>query len=202
MRIRRLRPPLLGRRDPAFEIGDGRRHLGVDGIGDAPAVDLDGAHAAVTRGEQRVALRGHLFEGHVCRGRSDSEARELGQGFEFMSGLGCTLIASDILLHEAVEEGRKLRVGIERQDVGDILVRSHDDHATFVSIDTAHCENVVAAFQVGAEHLFVVMKPVAALPGQEKRWHGLDRKFAMALLEDRSDVDHGCQCRRRSECIS
>jgi hypothetical protein len=33
------------------------------------------------------------------------------------------LKASVILLHEAVEEGRKLRVGIERQDVGNILVR-------------------------------------------------------------------------------
>src|SRR5208283_1256688 len=83
------------------------------------------------------------------------------------------------LLHEAVKEGRKLRVGIERQDVGNILVRSHDDHAAPVSINTARIENVVAAFQVRAEHLLVVTKLVAALPGQEKRWHSLDCKFAM-----------------------
>ena len=61
--------------------------------------------------------------------------------------------SSVILPHEAIEEGRKLRVGIERQDVGNILVRSHDDHAAAVSIDTAHIENVVAAFQIGTEHL-------------------------------------------------
>src|SRR5882757_10884059 len=107
--------------------------------------------------------------------------------------------ASFILLHEAVEEGRKRRVGIERQDVGNILVWSHDDDAAPVSIDPAHIENVVAAFQVGAEHLLVVTKLVAALPGQEKRWHSVDCKLAMALLEDRPDVDHAvdvCTVRR------
>src|SRR6516162_213073 len=98
--------------------------------------------------------------------------------------------SSVILPHEAIEEGRKLRVGIERQDVGNILVRSHDDHAAAVSIDTAHIENVVAAFQVGTEHLLVVTKRIAALPGQEKRWHSVDCKFAMTLLEDCPDIDH------------
>ena len=60
------------------------------------------------------------------------------------------------MYHESVEKGRKLCVSIERQNVGNILIRSHDDHATSVSINTTHIENVVAAFQVGAEHLLVV----------------------------------------------
>ena len=62
--MRRRRPPSLGSSDPAFEIRDGGRHLGVGGIGHAPAFDLDGADAAIARGQQRVALRDHLFEGH------------------------------------------------------------------------------------------------------------------------------------------
>ena len=70
--------------------------------------------------------------------------------------------------HESVEKGRKLCVSIERQNVGNILIRSHDDHTPSVSINTTHIENVVAAFQVGAEHLLVVAKLVATLPGQQK----------------------------------
>ena len=61
----------------------------------------------------------------------------------------------------------------------DVLVRSHDNHATPVSIDAPHVENVMAALQVRAEHLFVVTKPVTALPGQKERGHGLDGKLKM-----------------------
>src|ERR1700692_2265922 len=89
------------------------------------------------------------------------------------SAPGQSLKTSVIVHHESLEEGRKLPIGIERQDVGNMLVRSHDHHAAPVSIDTAHIENVVAAFQVGAKHLFVIAKPVAPLPGQKKRWHRL-----------------------------
>ena len=58
------------------------------------------------------------------------------------------------------------------------------------------------ALQVGAEHLFVVAKPVTALPGQKESGHGLDRKLAMALLEDGPDIDHGVDVRPVSACIS
>ena len=51
----------------------------------------------------------------------------------------------------------------------DVLVRSHDNHATPVSIDAPHVENVTAALQVRAEHLFVVTKPVTALLGRRKK---------------------------------
>ena len=67
----------------------------------------------------------------------------------------------------------------------------HDDHATPFSIDATHIENVVAAFQVGAEHFLVVTKPIAALPGQQKRGHALDGKLAVTLLEDGPNIDHG-----------
>jgi len=40
-------------------------------------------------------------------------------------------------------------------------------------IDAPHVENVMAALQVRAEHLFVVTKPVMALPGQKEKGHGL-----------------------------
>ena len=65
VRIRRLAAAFLSSGDAAFEIRDGGRHFSVGGVGDAPAVDLDGAHAAEARGQQRVALRRHFFEGHV-----------------------------------------------------------------------------------------------------------------------------------------
>ena len=81
-------------------------------------------------------------------------------------------------------------MGIERQDVRDKLVRPHHHHAASVSIDTAHIKNVVAAFQVGAEHFLVVAQLVAALSGQQQWWHRLDREVAMPLLEDCPDVDH------------
>ena len=35
--------------------------------------DLDGTQAAITRDEQRIALHGQFFEGHIRRDRSDSE---------------------------------------------------------------------------------------------------------------------------------
>ena len=53
--------------DPTFEVREGGRHLGIRGIGDAPAVDLDRPYAAETCGEQRVALGGQFFEGHMAR---------------------------------------------------------------------------------------------------------------------------------------
>ena len=56
---------------------------------------------------------------------------------------------SVIAYHESVEEGRKLRIGIERQDVGNILVRSHDDHAALVSSDTAQIEMSLPLFRSG-----------------------------------------------------
>jgi hypothetical protein len=59
------------------------------------------------------------------------------------------MAASVIPHHETVEEGRKLRIGIERQDVGNILVRSHDDHAALVSIDTAYIEMSLSLFRSG-----------------------------------------------------
>ena len=86
---------------------------------------------------------------------------------------------------------------IEWENMRDVLVRSHDNHATPVSIDTPHVENVMAALKVRAEHLFVVTKPVTALPGQKEGRHGHDGKLEMALLEDGPDIDHGIDIRSR-----
>ena len=99
------------------------------------------------------------------------------------------------LHHKAIEECCELGICIERENMRDVLVRSHDNHATPVSIDAPHVENVMAALQVRAEHLFAVTKPVMALPGQKERGHGLDGKLKMALLEDGPDIDHGVDIR-------
>ena len=67
--------------------------------------------------------------------------------------------------HEAIEESRKLLMAIERKNVRDILVRPRDHHATRFAINATHAEDVVAAFEIGAEHFFVVAKSVTSLPG-------------------------------------
>ncbi len=81
-------------------------------------------------------------------------------------------------------------MAIERKNVRDVLVWPHDHHATPFAIDAAHGEDVIAVFQVGAEHFFVVAKSVTSLPGQKKGRHGRDGEFVMTLLENRSDIDH------------
>ena len=65
---------------------------------------------------------------------------------------------------EAVEKRSKLLKSIERENVRNVLVRPHDHHAPRLAIDAAHGEDVIAAFEVGAEHLFVVAKSVTSLP--------------------------------------
>lgn len=56
----------------------------------------------------------------------------------------------------------------ERQDMGYVLVRSHDNEAAGTAVDPPHVEYVIAGLEVWTEHLLVVMKPVAAFPGHEK----------------------------------
>jgi hypothetical protein len=62
VRIRRLRPTVLGSSDPAFEIRDGGRHLRVSRKGYAPDLDLDGSHTAKPGDKQRVPLPGHFLK--------------------------------------------------------------------------------------------------------------------------------------------
>src|SRR5690606_6835168 len=53
--------------DPPFEVAEGGGHFGIARIGDAAPLDLDGAHAAPARGQQCIAPRDHVLEGHgVC----------------------------------------------------------------------------------------------------------------------------------------
>ena len=82
-------------------------------------------------------------------------------------------------------------MGIERQNMRHVLIRPDDDHATLVAVNTPRFENVLVIFHVGAEHLFVVAEPVPSFARQQQSRHGLEHKRAMALLEDRPDIDHG-----------
>ena len=59
-------------------------------------------------------------------------------------------------IHEPIEEGHELPHTVERQNMRDVLVRPHDHHAALFAFDAAHSEDITAAFQVGAKHLFVV----------------------------------------------
>jgi hypothetical protein len=47
--------------------------------------------------------------------------------------------------HEAVEQCCELRVGIKRQDLGDVLSRAYDDDAAPVTIDAAPIEKSLAS---------------------------------------------------------
>src|SRR6516225_10991677 len=85
--------------------------------------------------------------------------------------------------HEVVEERSELGICIEREHVRDVLIGPHDDHAACPPIDAAHCKDVVAALEVGAEHLLVVEQTVTSLAREKQRGHGPDVEHAMSLLE-------------------
>ena len=71
----------------------------------------------------------------------------------------------------------------------DVLIRPHDDHASGLPINAAHRKDVVAAFDVGAKHLLIVVEAVTSLFGQKQRRHRLDGELPMSLLEHRADID-------------
>src|SRR5262249_28030720 len=82
------------------------------------------------------------------------------------------------------------RVAIQRKNMRDILIRPHDDHTPRFPIDATHREGVVTAFEIEAEHLFVVAKSVTSLPREKQRRQGLDGELEMTLLEHSTDIDH------------
>ena len=75
--------------------------------------------------------------------------------------------------------------------MSNVLVGPHHDHATPVSTDAAHVEDILASLKVRTEHLLIVAKPVAALLGQKQGGHRLNGNVTMALLEDGPDIDDG-----------
>src|SRR5437868_4156696 len=93
------------------------------------------------------------------------------------------------LQHEPIEVCRKRRMAIERENMRDILVRPHHDHAA-VPFDAAHRKDVVTALEIGAEHLFVVAKSVTSFGGEKERGHRLNGELRMRLLEHRAHIDH------------
>src|SRR5207248_10760034 len=92
--------------------------------------------------------------------------------------------------HEPIEICRQRRMAIERENMRDILVRPHHDHAAGFPFDAAHRKNVVTALEVGAEHLFVIAKSVASFRREKERGHRLDGELRMRLLEHRAHIDH------------
>ena len=81
-------------------------------------------------------------------------------------------------------------MGIERQYVGDVLIRPHHDHAAFRAIDAARIENIGTVLQVRTERLFVIDQFEASLARPQQRRQCIEREIAMALLKHRAHVDH------------
>ena len=71
-----------------------------------------------------------------------------------------------------------------------VLIRPHDNHASCLAIDAAHCKDVITALDVGAKYLLVVVKSVTSLPREKECGHSLDGEFTMMLLEYCTDLDH------------
>jgi hypothetical protein len=95
-----------------------------------------------------------------------------------------------LLEHKAIEEGGKISKSVERKNMRNVLVWSHDNDTALEPINAAYIENVVSVFQVRAEHLLVVAEPVATLPGNEESGHGLNAQLAMTLLKHCTDIDY------------
>ncbi|HUO72766.1 MAG TPA: hypothetical protein VMU39_18495 [Solirubrobacteraceae bacterium] len=72
----------------------------------------------------------------------------------------------------------------------DVLVGADHDHASGLAVHASQIEDV-SGIRVRAEHLLVVDQPESALSREKDRRHVVDIEVAMALLEDRADVDHG-----------
>lgn len=73
----------------------------------------------------------------------------------------------------------------------DILVRPHNNNTSFITINTPNIIDIGAAFEIGAEHLFIVAQAEPAFYGHEHCRHGLDRQIAMRLLENGTQIDDG-----------
>ncbi len=86
---------------------------------------------------------------------------------------------------------------IDWQNMGDILIGTHNNHASPQSFDTPDVKNVLFAFDVSAEQLFIIDKSITPLTGQQEGRHCFNGKRAVALLKDRPDIDYGIPIRTR-----
>jgi hypothetical protein len=53
------------------------------------------------------------------------------------------------LFHECSEENAKLMISIQWQNVGNVLIGSHDDECSPLAVDAAQVEDIVAVPEVG-----------------------------------------------------
>ena len=63
------------------------------------------------------------------------------------------------------KKSAQFSLGIERQDMGNMLVGADHDQSAARPIDPAQGKDILTAFKVGAEHLFIIAQAVAALGG-------------------------------------
>jgi len=85
------------------------------------------------------------------------------------------------------EELRQRLVGIQRENMRDILVGT-DDHYTAIPADAAHVEDV-ACLWVRAKCLLVVDEAERSFSRKQDRWQVVDCEIRDRLLEDGADID-------------
>src|SRR5262249_30162917 len=72
----------------------------------------------------------------------------------------------------------------------DVLIGPHDDHTADFTVNVAHGEDVVAAFDIGAKYLFVILKSITSLVRHKQRRHRFDGELTMSLLKNRADINN------------
>ena len=73
--------------------------------------------------------------------------------------------------------------------MGDVLIRANDDERAPLAVDPAQIEDV-AGPRVGGERLLVVDEPVGAFAREQQRRQLRKGEVAVALLEDRAEIEH------------
>lgn len=93
--------------------------------------------------------------------------------------------------HETSEELRQTIMIAQRQDVGDVLVRSYD-HDTASAIDIPSIKDIPMSIHIfSTEDLFVISESILSLLRPHDSRHVVDIQGSMALLQNTSDIDDG-----------
>ena len=100
-------------------------------------------------------------------------------------GLSSSLLT---IKQELAEERHEFAVGIQRQHVRNVLIRTHNDQCAVFTVDAAEVKNIRAVLQIGAEGFFVVDQPETALARQQYGGQFIDPEFTMAWKMARTSM--------------
>src|SRR3989344_3046164 len=91
--------------------------------------------------------------------------------------------------HEPIEELRQQMVRLQRQYMGNVLVRPHHHQGSLRSVDASQVEDVGAVLDGRSECLFVVDQPKAPFSRQQERRHRCEVQSMVRLLENGPQVE-------------